>query len=534
VSRRIDQLLCTADDAVATIGDGLTVVCGGFVGAAHPEALTAAIERRFLATGQPRDLTLVYAAGQGDAKSRGLNHLGHEGLLHRVIGGHWGLVPQIGRLALDNRIEAYNIPQGVVCHLLRDIAAGRPGCITHVGLGTFIDPANEGGRMNAVTPPGLVERVELAGKTWLFYQAFPIQVGLIRATAADPQGNLLMDEEAVIGEVLAVAQAVHNSGGRVLAQVKRLVNKPAVPAHVRVPGVLVDCVVVADEHEHEQTFAETLNRSYFTPRPPTWDTQTGPAIEPLPLDERRIIAARACDELAPGAIANLGIGMPEGIARIAAERGLLDSVTLTVESGPIGGMPAGGLSFGASVHPEAIIDQPAQFDFYDGGGLDFAALGAAQVDASGNVNVSRFGSRLAGVGGFVNISQSAKRLVFCGTFTFGGLEVNVADGRLAIRREGTTKKFVKQVDQISFSADVARHKRQDVLFVTERAVFRLIDSGLELMELAPGIDLQRDVLEQMAFRPIIRHVTPMPEQVFRPASLNGPPPPSATARDRSS
>jgi propionate CoA-transferase len=534
VSRRIDQLLCSADEAAAQIRDGATVVCGGFVGAAHPEALTSAIERRFISDGHPCGLTLVYAAGQGDAKTRGLNHLGHEGLLHRVIGGHWGLVPKIGRLALDSKIEAYNIPQGVVCHLLRDIAAGRPGCITHVGLGTFIDPLNDGGRMNAATPPGIVERIELAGRTWLFYKSFPVHVGLIRATAADPHGNLLMDEEAVVGEVLAIAQAVHNCGGRVLAQVKRIVHEPAVPAHVRVPGVLVDCVVVADEHEHEQTFAETLNRSYFTPRPPTWDTQTGPAIEPLPLDERRIIAARACDELAPGAIANLGIGMPEGIARIAAERGLLDSVTLTVESGPIGGMPAGGLSFGASVHPQAIIDQPAQFDFYDGGGLDFAALGAAQVDVAGNVNVSKFGSRLAGVGGFVNISQSAKRLVFCGTFTSGGLEVNVADGRLAIPREGTTKKFVERVDQISFSADVARQKRQDVLFVTERAVFRLVDAGLELIEIAPGIDLQRDVLEQMAFRPIIRHVTPMPQAVFRPASLKAPPPPSATARDRSS
>lgn len=521
MSRRIDQLLCTADDAAATIGDGLTVVCGGFVGAAHPEALTSAIERRFQASGRPRDLTLVYAAGQGDSKNRGLNHLGHEGLLCRVIGGHWGLVPKIGRLALDNKIAAYNLPQGVVCHLLRDIAAGRPGCITHVGLGTFIDPANEGGRMNAVTPPDLIERIELVGKSWLFYKAFPVHVGLIRATAADPQGNLLMDEEAVIGEVLAVAQAVHNCGGRVLAQVKRLVDEPAVPAHVRVPGILVDQVVVAEDHEHEQTFAETLNRSYFTPRPPTWDTQTGPAIEPLPLDERRIIAARACDELAPGAIANLGIGMPEGIARIAAERGLLDSVTLTVESGPIGGMPAGGLSFGASVHPQAIIDQPAQFDFYDGGGLDFAALGAAQVDAAGNVNVSKFGSRLAGVGGFVNISQSAKRLVFCGTFTSGGLNVSVKDGCLAIRREGTTRKFVDRVDQISFSAEVARQKRQDVLYVTERAVFRLVDAGLELIEIAPGIDLQRDVLGQMAITPIVRRPVPMSAHVFQSAGATG-------------
>lgn len=517
MTNRVQKLLCSAEKAVAQIQSGQTLVVGGFVGAAHPESLTAALEQRYLQSGEPRDLTLVYAAGQGDGQNRGLNHLAHKRLLKRVIGGHWGLAPGLGRLARQGLIEAYNFPQGVVCQLLRDIAGGRPGTITQVGWGTFIDPAHQGGRLNDRTQENLVERVSLGGQNWLWYKAFPIDVGFIRASAADAWGNLLMDREAIIGEVLAIAQAVRNSGGIVIAQVGKILEEPALPQRVRVPGILVDHLVLSGEGEHDQTFGESFNKDYCEPAP---RDQTATRLASLPVGPRRIIAARACDEMQPGDVVNLGIGMPEGIARIAAERGLLGDVTLTVESGPIGGMPAGGLSFGASHYPQAIIDQPAQFDFYDGGGLDFAALGAAQIDASGNVNVSKFGDRFAGVGGFVNISQCAKRLVFCGTFTSGKLDCEIAQGCLTIRREGTVRKFLREVEQCCFNAAHALKRERQILYVTERAVFEFTSDGLELKEVAPGIDLERDLLAHMEFRPVIREPKPMPPHVFAPP-VNG-------------
>jgi len=510
--RPLDDKLVDIDKAINLIANGATVVSGGFIGSAHPEALSSAIEKRFLATGHPRDLTVLYAAGQGDALSRGMNHFGHEGLVKRVIGGHWALAPALGKLAVENRIEAYNFPQGVICQLLRDIAAGRPGCITHVGLGTFIDPEQQGGRINQRTTEPLVERVDLGGRTWLWYKAFPVDIGMIRGTAADPYGNIVMTNEAIIGEVLPIAQAVHNCGGTVIAQVKALLDAPADPKSVRVPGILVDRIIVADEMDHEQTFAEQFNSAYCSADSDTLSEE--PSLQRLPAGPRRIIALRALAEIPAGAIVNLGIGMPEGIARVAAERGLLDQFTLTVESGPIGGIPAGGLSFGAASYPQAIIDQPAQFDFYDGRGLDFAALGLAQIDPPGNVNVSRFGNRLAGVGGFVNITQNAKRVVFCGTFTASGLVTQFEDGKLQILQEGRVRKFVDQVEQISFSGQLAREQKHDVLVITERAVFALRSEGLELIEIAPGIDIETQIVRQMSFRPRVNKPILMPAACF--------------------
>ena len=458
--------ILSAHDAVRQyIHDGDTVTFGGFAsGLMHPESILRALEERARNGEGPHGLTALYAAGQGDSDSRGLNHLGVEGLCRRVIGGHWGLSPKLGRLCAENKLAGYNLPQGVIAQLFRDIAAGKPGVITHVGLGTFVDPRLEGGKLNdaARAAGDVVKLIELEGEEKLFYPAIPIQVAILRASYADTRGNCTFQREGVYAEALAQAQAARNSGGTVIVQVERIVEYGSLDTRlVRLPGIYVDVLVEAPPEEHMQTFGTRYNPAFSGEvRVPLH------SLPPLPMGERKIIARRAAMELLPHAVTNLGIGMPEGVAAVAAEEGL-EGLVLTTEVGAIGGIPAGGKDFGAAINADCILDQPAQFDFYDGGGLDVA----------------------------------------------------VEDGRLAIRREGSVRKLLRQVEQITFSGAYAARRGQHVLYVTERAVFALTPEGVELKEIAPGVDLQRDILDQMDFQPIIRKVRAMDPRIFRPEPM---------------
>jgi propionate CoA-transferase len=500
----------SAAEAVSLIQDGDTVCTSGFVGVGTPDELLLALEKRFVATCAPRALTLLHAAGQGDGRDRGLNTLAHEGLLKRVVGGHFGLAPKIVQMINDEQIEAYNLPLGVIAHLYRDIAAGRPGTITKVGIGTFVDPRLEGGKLNKRSTEDLVRVMEVDGREWLFYRAIPVNVAFLRGTSADPEGNVSAEHESLDLDNRSMAMAVKNSGGVVIVQVERIVKSKSLhPRRVMIPGALVDCVVVAQPQNHPQTYGTAFNAAFCGEISVPLGGQ-----QPMPLDARKIIARRCAMELRSGAIVNLGIGMPEGIAAVASEERISEYITLTTEAGVIGGVPSAGLDFGAAVNVDAVIEQNQQFDFYDGGGLDIAFLGLAEADQAGNVNVSRFGAKIAGTGGFINISQNARKVVYAGTFTAGNLELHTGDGRLQIVKDGPTCKFREQVSQITFSGRVALESGQPVLYVTERCVFRLTHQGLELIEVAPGIDIERDIVARMPFRPIVGEVREMDKGIF--------------------
>jgi propionate CoA-transferase len=508
--------ILSAEDAVNLIKDGDTILIGGSGGGhAVPERLMAAVERRFLATGHPRMITSVHPVGLGDRATTGAAHFAHDGLLKRIVCGTYVDAPPIARMAWENRIEAYTLPQGALSQLVREIAAGRPGLITHVGLHTFVDPRRRGGRQSDKATEDLVELVEIAGREWMFYKPFPIQVAFLRGTTADEDGNITMEQEAVFGEMLSMAQATRRLGGLVIAQVRRIASRGTLPAkQVKVPGMLVDVVVV--DPDQMQTYQVKYDAAYAGEiRIPLSGFKT------LPLDPRKIIARRAALELYPGAICNIGSGIATGLPSVAAEEAILDHVVLTNEQGLIGGAPADGADAGAARNYSAMIDQPYQFDFYDGGGIDLAFLSAAEIDEHGDVNVSRFADRIVGIGGFVNISQNARTAIFCGTFTTGGLETRCVDGGLQIVREGRHRKFVSSVLQVCYNGRQGKLNGQTAFYVTERAVFRRGDDVPELVEIAKGISLERDVLGQMDFRPKVSpKLQMMDERLFASKPMN--------------
>ncbi len=501
-----------ADEVGSLIADDATLFLGGLAMISLPEEILKGLERHFLASGHPRNLTTWACGAVGNAGDGGMVHFAHEGMIKRTVAGHFGQTgKQMMQMIFDGKVEAYNFPQGSLSHLTRHIASRSPGLLTKVGLGTFVDPRLEGGKMNGSSTEDLVQLVDFAGEEWLFYPCPKIDAAFIRGTLADENGNISLDKEGVLLEQLSIAQAAKACGGIVIAQVERIVQAGSLhPKSVKIPGLVVDYVVIGQPENHMQTITTQFNPALCGDiRVPLHSLQA------MPLDERKVIARRAALELTAGAITNLGIGIPAGIPSIAAEEGVANLLKLSVESGVSGGVPAQGGDFALAYNAESIIEQAAQFDFYDGGGLDASFLGLAQTDNCGNVNVSKFNGRPVGCGGFVNITRSTKKLVFCGTFTAGGLEVEVGNGSLRIIKEGKSRKFIEQVEQITFNGIDAAQRGQSVVFVTERAVFNLTPQGLELIEIAPGVDLQRDVLQHMGFAPIVNDVKLMDARMFQ-------------------
>ena len=482
-------------EAVGLVPDGSTLLIGGS-GAGHalPQRFIDELAAVFAEAGRPRDLTTIRVVGIGDFAERGFSQLGLPGLMRRTIGSNIGNEPRLGALVEANEIESYSFPQGVLSQLMREIAGGRPGLVTHVGLGTYVDPRQTGGKQNAITTEDLVEVVTLRGQEWLLYHAFPIDVAVIRGTTADEDGNLTMEGEAVQGEMLAMAMAARNSGGIVIAQVRQLATRGSLPARdVKVPAALIDYVYV--DPDQWQTYM-TQDSPYYA------GALRRPARPepPLPLDVRKVIARRSLLEFPRDAICNLGFGISQLIGRVAWEEGISDQLVLTVEQGIFGGVPVAGNEGGAGFNYQAMIDQPYMFDFYDGGGLDVASLSFAEVDADGNVNVHAFEGRVRGAGGFPNISARTRNINFVGTLTARGLQVEIRDG-IHVTNEGSLAKFVPKVREISFNGRLARERGQQARYITERAVFALEDGGLVLIEVAPGIDVEGQVLSRMGFRP---------------------------------
>ena len=513
----MNSKIISAEEAITKIKDNDTVAIGSSGGGfLEPTLLLKSLGERYKKTVEPKNLTLLHSTGIGDNKDGGLCHLALKGLVKRDIGGHWGMAPKMVELALNNDIEAYNLPQGVLSQLFREIAANRPGLITKIGLRTFVDPRIEGGKLNSITREDIVKLIELNGEEFLFYPVIKIDIALIRGTTADLDGNITLEKEGAFLENLSIAQAAHNNGGIVIVQVERVAQRRTLnPQNVKIPGILVNYIVI--DKKQQQTCITQYNAGYSGEIKVPIES-----LKPMPLNHRKIIARRATEELKKNCVINLGVGIADGVALVAAEEGKENQFTFVIEQGLIGGVPAPGVEFGASLNPIAIIDAPYQFDFFDGGGIDVAFLGAAEIDRYGNVNVSKFGSHIAGCGGFINISQNAKKVVFCCTFTTGGLKTKIEDGKLNIIQEGKIKKFVNDVEQITFSGKYARQiNNQEVLYVTERGVFKLNSTGLELIEIAPGIDLKKDILNLIDFKIKVAHnVKEMNSKIFNESLMD--------------
>ena len=505
--------LITAREASELIPDGATIGVGGMGLSGWPEEIACAMRDSFKETGHPCDLNLKQGSAMGDWVERGVTRLGEAGpgLVTRWCGAHISSAFALRDLAVQNKLQCHCLPQGVIVNLWREIAAGRPGLLTKVGLGTFVDPRLEGGKMNSCTEDELVKLVEFEGEEYLFYKSFKLDVALIRGTVADEEGNISFAKESIINEGLAVATAAKNSGGIVIVQVEYLTQKRTLhPKDVKIPGILVDYVVqAADQRSSWQ--AEGI---YFEPAFSGQIRKPLSTIEPLPFDERKVICRRCAMELSIGDIVNLGIGMPADMSKIVAEEGFLDYVTLTTESGMVGGIPSALPNFGSAYNPDAVIDHGSMFDFIDGGGLSVACLGIGEIDRFGNNNVSKLGSRLTGPGGFINITRATHEVIFCGTFV-DKAEIRVGEGSISVIKEGSLKKFVNDVEQITFSGRYAL-PGQSVLYVTERCVFSLVDGKMTLVEIAPGIDLEKNILSQMGFVPeISEDLRVMDADIFR-------------------
>ena len=516
------MIIIDKKEVASLIKDGDMVAISGSGGSGSPEALIKSVMDSFLETHHPCNIGVTCGISPGNLTNEdvGMNMLAKEGLVGKAICAHLGMGRVFGNAIGSNQFPAFAVPLGVINHLYRAIAAHEEGIITHIGLGTFADPRIEGCAANekAKSLDPIVEVINVNNHENLFYHSFKIDVALLKASYADENGNISLEEEGIIGEQYNMAIAAHNNGGIVIVEVKGI--KPANSLRARdvlIHSSYVDYVVVNPPTDELGEY----NIPFYRPEI-TGDKRIKLAdIKIRPLDERKVCGRRSAMELKKGYVINLGVGMPDSVANSCAEEGMSDYIYLSVESGPTGGVPIGGVVFGSSINPDSVIPTAEQFDAYNGGCLDMAIVGLAEVDSKGNVNVSKFGTRVTGPGGFINITQSTKKIIFMGTFTAVNLEEKIEDGKLVIVKDGEKPKFVKEVQQITFSADQAIKNNQEILYVTERCVFKLTKDGVMLTEIAPGIDLEKDILSHMEYKPLISdNLKLMDERIFREEKMN--------------